>query len=103
MELAENSVMETEKTTPRGRPEISCEVRHRSPFRIAVAIALSHLSSSQSITDRVCLVAARAVVSFVFGGAASSTEVTRAGKRFHNSDDRGVTTAFVLESRCVMP
>ena len=45
------------------------------------------------------LVAARVVVPFVISGAASPKVVTRAGERFHNSDDRGVTTAFVLESR----
>ncbi|GMN46900.1 hypothetical protein TIFTF001_016086 [Ficus carica] len=53
--------------------------------------------SSLFVTVR--LVAARAVMPFIIGGNAFPTEVARAGERFHEFDDRGVATAFVLESR----
>ena len=66
---------------------------------IVVMIALSHLSLSQSVIDSVRLVVAKALTSFVVGGATSSTEVVGVGERFRDSSDRGVATAFVMESR----
>ncbi|GMN60941.1 hypothetical protein TIFTF001_030033 [Ficus carica] len=92
-------VTETEKTTPRGWPEISHAVRRRNPFGIVVAIALSHLSSSQSVTGSVRLVAVRAVTLFVVVGVASSTKVARVGERFCDFDDRDVATAGEGEIR----
>ncbi|GMN29039.1 hypothetical protein TIFTF001_041261 [Ficus carica] len=54
----------------------------------------SHLAGSTQDSDFV-----RSSRWFVVGGVASPTEVPRAGEGFGEFADRGVATAFILESR----